>query len=135
MRVERGTFRNFEDTPKTRKGRRTIYLDAKTLDAVGTFLGGRTAGRIFMTRLGTPLKDGDVNRDVLKPLCRQVGIPVGTLYAFRHGRVSKMQEQGVNEKIILTEVGHTTLRMTRCYIHFTPEQRRATAERLASYYS
>jgi integrase len=70
--------------------------------------------------------------DVLKPLCRQVGIPVGTLYAFRHGRVSKMQEQGVNEKIILTEVGPTTLRMTRRYTHFTPEQRRATAEKLAS---
>lgn len=54
-----------------------------------------------MTRLG------DVNRDVFKPLCRQVGIPVGTLYAFRHGRVSKMQKQGVNEKLFLAEVGHT----------------------------
>jgi integrase len=45
MRVERGTFRNLEGTPKTRKGRRTIYLDAKTLDAVGLFSeAGRLAG-------------------------------------------------------------------------------------------
>jgi integrase len=44
MRVERGTFRSNEDTPKTRKGRRTIYLDDKTLDAVGTFPKGRPAG-------------------------------------------------------------------------------------------
>jgi integrase len=76
------------------------------------------------------LKDGDVNRDVLKPLCGEIGIPVGTLYAFRHGRVSVMQEAGVNEKIILTEIGHTTLRMTRRYTHFSHESRRATAGKL-----
>ena len=44
-----------------------------------------------MTNLGTPLKDGDVNRYTLKPLYRKIGIPAGTLYAFRHGRVSLTQ--------------------------------------------
>jgi integrase len=72
-----------------------------------------------MTNLGTPLKDGDVNRYALKPLCRKIGIPVATLYAFRHGRVSLMQGAGVNEKIIQLEVGHTNLRMTRRYTHFS----------------
>ena len=94
-------------------------------------LAGRLAGRIFMTRLGTPLKM-DVNRDVLKPLCRRVGVPVGTMYAFRHGRVSLMQDAGVNEKGIQTKIGHSTLRMTRRYTHLSPEQRRATAEKLAA---
>jgi hypothetical protein len=37
----------------------------------------------------------------------------------------------VNEKIIQLEVGHSTLRMTRRYTHFSPEKRRATAEKLA----
>jgi len=43
-----------------------------------------------------------VNRDVLKPICKRLEIPKGTMYAFRHGRVSKMQENSKNEKIILT---------------------------------
>jgi hypothetical protein len=44
----------------------------------------------------------------------------------------KMQQDStVNEKIIMTEIGHSSLRMTRRYTHFTPEQRRAAAEKLA----
>ena len=132
VRVQRSTFRDLENSPKSQKSHRTIYLDALTLKMVREHLAGRSAGRIFMTRLGTALKDGEVNRDVLKPLCRRVGLPVGLMHAFRHGRVSKMQDAGVNERVILTEIGHSTLRMTRRYTHFSPEQRRATAEKLAA---
>jgi integrase len=67
--VQRVAFRNIEDTPKTQRGRRTIYLDRQTLDMIQEYLAGRQSGRVFITNLGTPLKDGDVNRDVLKPLC------------------------------------------------------------------
>lgn len=42
-----------------------------------------------------------------------------------------MQNEGVNEKIIQLEVGHRSLRMTERYTRFTPEQRKATAEKLA----
>ena len=85
-----------------------------------------------MMNLGTPLKSGDVNRDVLKPICRKIGIPLGTLYALRHGRVSLMQDDSVNEKIIISEIGLTNIRMTLRYTYFTHKSRRATAERLAS---
>jgi integrase len=67
-----------------------------------------------MTKLGTPLKVGDVNKYVL-PICKKLEIPHGGMHAFRHGRVSKMQDEGVNEKIIQLEVGHSSLRMTRRY--------------------
>ena len=98
---------------------------------VKTLLDGRTSGRIFMTRNGTPLKSGDVNRDVLKPICKQVGIPVGAMHAFHHGRVSAMENVGTPRKIIKLEIGHSSLRMTDRYTHFTPQQRRANAEKLA----
>jgi integrase len=83
-----------------------------------------------MTRTGTPLKNSDLNRDVLKPLCRQLGMPVGTMHAFRPGRVSRMQDNGVNEKVIQMEIGHSSLRITQRYTHFSPNSRRATAEKL-----
>jgi integrase len=64
VRVQRSTFRNLENSPKSQRSRRMIYLDALTLKMVHEHLAGRLSGRIFMTRLGTPLKM-DVNRDVL----------------------------------------------------------------------
>jgi hypothetical protein len=91
VRVTRSTFRNIEDSPKSKKGRRTIYLDSRTPGGVRALLADRTSGRVFMTKLGTPLKVGDVDRYVLRPICKKVGIPHGRMHAFRHGRVSKMQ--------------------------------------------
>ena len=85
-----------------------------------------------MTKLGTPLKVGDVDRRVLRPICKKLGIPHGGMHAFRHGRVSKMQDEGVNDKIIQLEVGHSSLRMTQRYTHFSAERRRETAEKLAT---
>jgi integrase len=75
LKVQRGTFRNFEDTPKTQRGRRTIYVDRWTLDMIRELLAGRQSGRAFTTNLGTPLKDGDVNRDVLKLSAGRSGFP------------------------------------------------------------
>lgn len=129
--IVRSAWRNLETSPKSQKGRRTIYLDSRTLAEVKTLLGGRASGRIFMTRDGTPLKSGDVNRDTLKPICKKVGIAVGTMHAFRHGRVSAMESGGTPRKIIKLEIGHSSLRMTDRYTHFTPEQRKSNAEKLA----
>jgi len=131
VRVTRSTFRNIEESPKSRKGRRTIYLDSRTLGEVRALLADRTSGRVFMTKLGTPLKVGDVDRYVLRQICKKLGIPHGGMHAFRHGRVSKMQSAGVNEKVIQTAIGHSSLRMTRRYTHFSHEQRRELAEKLA----
>ena len=77
-----------------------------------------------MTRKGTPLKSGDVNRDVLKPICKQVGFPVGMMHAFRHGRVSAMDSGGTSRKLIKLEIEHSSLRLTDGYTHFTGQQRK-----------
>ena len=72
-----------------------------------------------------------MNRDVLSPICRQVGISVGTMHAFRQGRVSAIESGRMPRKIIKLEIGHSSLRMRERYTHFTPEQRKAAAEKLA----
>jgi integrase len=56
--IVRSAGRNMETSPKSQKGRRTIYLDSRTLAEVTTLLDGRSSGRIFTTRDGTPLKVG-----------------------------------------------------------------------------
>ena len=130
--VRRSTYRNTENSPKTKSSKgRKIFLDDVTVEEVKALVGDRTTGRVFMTKNGTPLKDGDVCRYVLKPICKKLGIPFGGMHAFRHGRVSRMDEMGVSEKVRLTEVGHTTLEMNQKYTHVSDERRKQIAQRLA----
>jgi integrase len=131
VRVRRSTYRNLETTPKTSSGWRTIYIDRVTSGQVKKLLGNRTTGRVFMTRNGTPLKDGEVCRSVLTPICETLGIEPGGMHAFRHGRVSRMDEMGISDKVKMVEIGHSTLRMTRKYTHVSDERRREIAQKLA----
>jgi hypothetical protein len=41
-----------------------------------------------------------------------------------------MESAGTPRNIIKLEIGHSSLRMTERYTHFTPEQRKAAAEKL-----
>ena len=75
-------------------------VDAGTMAVVKEYLGDRTAGRVFESRNGTPLVNGNVNRFVLKPLCKKIGIPVGTTHAFRHGESAVLQQNNVPGDLI-----------------------------------
>jgi integrase len=95
-------------------------------------LGQRTSGRVFETRNGTPLETHNVVRQVLKPLCRKIGISEGGMHAFRHGRVSHLQQNGVPTDFTKNQVGHSSLRTTSGYTHFSEAFARETVEKMAS---
>ncbi len=98
--IRRSTFIHQEVSPKSKAGHREVDVDAGTMAIVKEYLGDRTSGRVFESRNGTPLVNGNVNRFVLKPLCKKIGIPVGTTHAFRHGRVSVLQQNNVPGDLI-----------------------------------
>jgi integrase len=54
------------------------------------------------------------------------------MHAFRHGRVSQLQAGGVPPDFTKSQVGHSSLRTTSGYTHFTEAFKRETVERLAS---
>ena len=95
---------------------------------VKKYLGDRQSGRVFESKKGTPLVNGNVNRYVLKPLCKKLKLPIGTTHAFRHGRVSVLQQNSVPGDLIKRWIGHTSLRTTSKYSHFTPEFRKQAAK-------
>ena len=71
------------------------------------------------------------SRRVLNPLCTKLGIQPGGMHAFRHGRVSQLQASGVPADFTKSQVGHSSLRTTSGYTHFTDAFKRETVERLA----
>jgi integrase len=131
IRVRRSVWKGMEVAPKTRKGYRDVWIDSTSLHMLREHLGSRTAGRVFQSRVGTPLENRDICRRVLKPICRKLGIQPGGMHAFRHGRVSQLQANGVPADFTKSQVGHSSLRTTSGYTHFTDAFKRETVERLA----
>lgn len=132
IHVRRSVWNGMEVSPKTRKGYRDVWIDSATVQMLKQHLGSRTSGRIFQSRVGTPLENRDICRRVLKPLCKQLGIEPGGMHAFRHGRVSHLQANGVPPDFTRSQVGHSSLRTTSDYTHFSEDFARETVERLAS---
>jgi integrase len=132
IHVKRSVWRGREVTPKTRKGYRDVFIDSVTVRMLQEHLGTKTSGRIFETQNGTPLDTHNVVRQVLKPSCKRLGIVPGGMHAFRHGRVSHLQQQGAPSEFTKRQVGHSSLRTTGGYTHFSETFIRETVEKLAS---
>jgi len=130
IEVTRSVWNGIEGPTKTKAGRRVVYLDSVTVTMLRGHLDGRKTGRVFESRSGRPLLSQDINRKFLKPLCERLGIPVGTMHAFRHGRASQMQATGLPGDFVTSQIGHSSLKITSIYTHFEHEKKRALAEQL-----
>ncbi len=128
--VRRSIWHGIEVTPKNGKPRQ-VRLDSSTVMALSHHIGQRTSGLVFQTWTGKPLADHNVVRQNLKPLCKKLGIPAGGMHAFRHGRVSHSTQTGVPAEFIKRQVGHSSLRTTSDYTHFSEAQQREIVESLS----
>jgi hypothetical protein len=81
-------------------------------------------GGLPNSRRGTALVVGNVNRYVLKPILKKLGLPYGTSHASGHGGVSRYREAGVHSDLITKWVGGTSLKMTSKYKHFSAKHRK-----------
>jgi len=131
VRVRRSVWRGMEVSTKTKKGYRDVFIDSNTIQMLKDYLGDRTTGRVFHTRNGTPLENHNIVRQVLKPICKRLGIQPGGMHAWRHGRVSHLQANNVPGDFTKSQVGHSSLRVTSGYTHFSDNFKRDTVERLA----
>src|SRR5258708_11718499 len=93
-------------------------------------LGDRKGARVFQTRKGTPFCKSNVRRKLNQVLTKLNLTPAG-LHAFRHGRVSVLQENGVPGDLVKEWVGHSNLRTTSRYTHFRDDFRAQVASDVA----
>ena len=93
-------------------------------------LGDRKGGRVLQTRNGTPFCKSNVRRKLNQILTKLSLAPAG-LHAFRHGRVSVLQANGVPGDLVKEWVGHSNLQTTSLYTHFQDCFRRQIAREVA----
>lgn len=127
--VRRSVYQQQEVSVKTRKGNRVVHMEAVLVQMLRQHLNGRTSGRVFQTRNGTPFSKDNVRRK-LHSILEELKLNRGGLHAFRHGRVSFLRKKGVADKIINDWIGHSTLRMADLYTHFEDADRQQIANDL-----
>lgn len=130
--IRRSTWLNQDTTPKTRAGFREMDVDQATIDMLKGHIGVRKEGRLFQTRNGTALQSGNIVKQELKPICKKIGIKHGGMHAFRHARVSLLQQNGVPGDLIKRWIGHSSLKTTSKYTHFPTEFRKEIVGKLGN---
>lgn len=126
IHVRRSVWRGQEVSVKTKNGNRTVNIEPTLTEMLRQHLNGRKSGRVFQTRNGTPLSKDNVRRKLVSVLDK-LGLRRGGLHAFRHGRVSVLQEKGVPGDLVKEWIGHSSLRTTSRYTHIRPEYRERVA--------
>jgi integrase len=124
--VRRSVWQGQEVTVKTKSGYRTVNIEPALAKILREHLNGRASGRVFQTKNGTPFSKDNVRRKLLSILDK-LGLKPGGLHAFRHGRVSVLQENGVPGDLVKEWIGHSSLRTTSRYTHLRPEFRERVA--------
>jgi integrase len=135
-RVQRSTTYGI-DVPRIKNGKkRTVYMDSMTQTMLKDFIAGeRRTGRVFQSKHGRWLDMHEVTRSVVVPLCKRLGIEPGGLYSFRHGRVSLMQAQRLPADYITKQIGHSSLKTTSGYTHFSEVQMQQIGRAIAELWS
>jgi integrase len=113
-------------------GYRDVDIHPDVMAMLKKHIGDRQTGLVFTGRRGKPLVVGNVNEYVLKPTLKKLELPHGTTHAMRHGAVSRFQEAGVHGDLITKWVGHTSLKRTSKYTHFSAKHRKEAVAKLGA---
>jgi integrase len=124
--VRRSIWNGEEVSVKTKQGYRAVNIEPVLIAMLTDHLGERKCGRVFETRAGTPFCKGNVRRK-LNQILKKLNLAPAGLHAFRHGRVSMLQTNGVPSDLVKEWVGHSNLRTTSRYTHFRDEFRTQVA--------
>lgn len=129
VHVQRSIYKGVEVPTKGQRNRK-VFIDSITMQMLKEFLGGRTSGRIFQSRTGSPINNQQLNI-VLRWATKKLGLKTGTMHGFRHGRITHMRGNGVMDKIVQEQVGHQNRQTTDGYTHVEEDSVRAMIEKLA----
>lgn len=131
-------------TPKTARGRRSLALDATTVEALRTHrkrqLEERMAwgpayeesGLVFTTENGAPIHP-DRFTQMFDKHAKHAGLPRIRLHDLRHSHATLALAAGVHPKVVSERLGHATVAFTLdVYSHAVPALQEDAAERVAS---
>jgi site-specific recombinase XerD len=94
-----------------------LPLPPITIDALDSYLAGRTEGPLFITRTGARLREPEVWK-MLRRLAKRAGLPQANSihpHVLRHGFITDALDQGVPLHVVQDAAGHKDPRTTQRY--------------------
>ena len=132
------------DSPKSRRSRRVIDLDADTVALLKRHrttqlemylrLGATASAsdRVFTNEIGTPIRPDSVGQAFVR-LVKESGIPLIRLHDLRHTHASHLLLAGINIKVVSERLGHSSVSFTLdTYAHVMPGQQAEAASAAAA---
>lgn len=130
----------FEDSPKSRRGRRTLAVDTPAVIALAalrnaqeenaTVLGGRVPEYVVTDHSGLPISPETLTRKFYAAT-KRARLPQIRLHSLRHTWASFALQEGVSVHVVAGRLGHSDPGFTlRTYAPFMPSQDREAIESL-----
>jgi hypothetical protein len=117
-----------------------IYEDGiAKADGVVLILSGNTLGRseghaetwVFCDTQGGPLRKRNLIRRSFEPVLTRANLPKIRFHDLRHMMATLLMSQGVNVKVVLERLGHSSVALTLdTYSHVLPTMQRDAATRI-----
>ena len=130
-----------EGEPKTRAGRRTVFLNKALGERLRAHLGDRVLDRdgyVFAAEDGRPLNYGTFYSVYFKPAVREVfpeRLHRLRYHDLRRSYASLLVEQGAHSKEMAELMGHSSVQITLDrYSHIMPHMAAALAQRMDAAY-
>jgi len=130
--------------PKTERSRRTVAIPASVVGVLRAhrkqqaqkqlWAGSRWQdyGLLFTSSIGTPMTGGDVTKR-FQALLKGRELPRLRFHDLRHGCASLLLAQGVHPRVVMEQLGHSTITLTmNVYSHVIPALQREAAQRMDS---
>jgi integrase len=130
-------------TPKTAKGRRSVKLTAKAVEALEKHRERQIEERkqlvklrracdlVFPTRVGTPISRHNLVTRSFKPPLVRAGLPDIRFHDLRHTCATLMLVVGTNPKVVQEMLGHANVSITLdTYSHLLPNMQGEAVGRL-----
>ncbi len=132
------------EPPKSRRSRRTIDIDDKTVEILRSHRrqqleaaefvgeGWQESGYVFTTVIGTPQHPDNVSKR-FTALVRTIDVSYLTLHGLRHTHATHLLAMGKNPRMVSERLGHADVAFTlQVYGHVLPGHQREAAEAAAA---
>lgn len=105
------------ESPKTEAGNRDIILNSEAQKTLKQIRRMNPFGEYMFVRNGTRIKEKEFSVKIVK-ICQYVGIKERSMHKVRKTYATKLINGGVDESLVIKQMGHTSIDCTKNYYYF-----------------
>ena len=106
------------ESPKTEAGNRTIILNDEAKKILSVIRKKNPFGEYMFIKNGERILSRCFTLRLLR-LCKKLGIPPRSMHKIRKTYATKLINGGVDERLIIKQMGHTNINCTRDYYYYS----------------